>query len=46
MTSALVYRALERNTGSVGLKSVICTETAVNPEIGKSTSNLYIGGVY
>jgi hypothetical protein len=33
MAGALVYRALERNTGKVGLASVICTETAVNPEI-------------
>ena len=33
MTDALLYAALERNTGSVGLKSVICDETAVNPEI-------------
>lgn len=34
MTAALVYRALERNTGSVGLASVPCTSiTAVNPEI-------------
>ncbi|KAK4687273.1 hypothetical protein P7C73_g2829, partial [Tremellales sp. Uapishka_1] len=33
MTAALVYRALERNTGSVGLASVTCNETAVNPEI-------------
>ena len=33
MAGALVYRALERNTGSVGLASVLCTETAVNPEI-------------
>jgi hypothetical protein len=30
---ALMYAALERNTGSVGLASVLCTETAVNPEI-------------
>ena len=30
---ALCYRALERNTGSVGLASVACNETAVNPEI-------------
>ncbi|KAF8861634.1 hypothetical protein BDZ45DRAFT_250052 [Acephala macrosclerotiorum] len=30
---ALMYAALERNTGSVGLASVICNETAVNPEI-------------
>lgn len=34
MTDALVYQALERNTGEVGLASVICTETPVNPEIG------------
>lgn len=34
MTGALIYRALERNTGSVGLASVACTSiTAVNPEI-------------
>ncbi|KAF6805129.1 hypothetical protein CSOJ01_09696 [Colletotrichum sojae] len=33
MASALVFRAIERNTGSVGLKSVICDETAANPEI-------------
>jgi len=34
MTAALVYRALERNTGQVGLASVPCTAiTAVNPEI-------------
>jgi len=34
MTAALVYRALERNTGSVGLASVACTSiTPVNPEI-------------
>jgi len=33
MAGALVYRALERNTGKVGLASVLCTETAVNPEI-------------
>ncbi|KAE8447161.1 hypothetical protein EG329_010992 [Mollisiaceae sp. DMI_Dod_QoI] len=30
---ALLYAALERNTGSVGLASVLCNETAVNPEI-------------
>ena len=30
---ALLYAALERNTGAVGLASVICNETAVNPEI-------------
>ncbi|RFU31021.1 hypothetical protein B7463_g5303, partial [Scytalidium lignicola] len=34
MSDALIYRALERNTGSVGLASVACTSiTAVNPEI-------------
>lgn len=35
MTAALVYRALERNTGAVGLQSNACTSTtAINPEIG------------
>ncbi|KAI1804954.1 hypothetical protein F4811DRAFT_552274 [Daldinia bambusicola] len=33
MTNALMFRAIERNTGSVGLASVLCTETAKNPEI-------------
>lgn len=33
MTNALIFRALERNTGKVGLASVLCTETAKNPEI-------------
>ncbi|KAH8725546.1 hypothetical protein GQ44DRAFT_652792 [Phaeosphaeriaceae sp. PMI808] len=34
MTSALIFRALERNTGSVGLASVPCVSIkAVNPEI-------------
>jgi hypothetical protein len=33
MAGALVYQALERNTGQVGLASVACTEQAVNPEI-------------
>ncbi|KAK1489097.1 hypothetical protein CTAM01_11246 [Colletotrichum tamarilloi] len=33
MASALVFRAVERNTGKVGLKSVLCSETAANPEI-------------
>lgn len=32
-SNALIYAALERNTGAVGQASVICTETAVNPEI-------------
>lgn len=33
MTNALIFRALERNTGKVGLASVLCNENAVNPEI-------------
>src|SRR3569833_3624498 len=33
MAGALVYRALERNTGKVGLASVLCSETAKNPQI-------------
>ena len=33
MTNALIFRALERNTGRVGLASVLCNETAVNPEV-------------
>jgi hypothetical protein len=34
MTSALIYRALERNTGKIGLASVPCVSIkAVNPEI-------------
>ncbi|WWD01745.1 hypothetical protein V866_008691 [Kwoniella sp. B9012] len=33
MTAALTYRALERNTGQVGLASVLCTDTPANPEI-------------
>lgn len=32
-SDALLYAALERNTGAVGLASVSCNETAVNPEI-------------
>ena len=34
MTAALQFRALERNTGSVGQASVLCTSIqAVNPEV-------------
>ena len=34
MVAALIYRALERNTGAVGLQSNHCTSIqAVNPEI-------------
>ncbi|KAH0443892.1 hypothetical protein CcaCcLH18_00718 [Colletotrichum camelliae] len=39
MASALVFRAVERNTGSVGLKSVLCDETAENPEIAALTQH-------
>ncbi|KAK3314220.1 hypothetical protein B0H66DRAFT_484024 [Apodospora peruviana] len=39
MAAALLYRALERNTGSVGLASVLCNETAVNPEIAALTQH-------
>ncbi|KAM0276082.1 hypothetical protein ACHAQH_007101 [Verticillium albo-atrum] len=34
MSAALVFQAIERNTGSVGGVSAACTETPVNPEIG------------
>jgi hypothetical protein len=34
---ALIFAALERNTGKVGLASALCTETAVNPEIAAIT---------
>jgi hypothetical protein len=33
MADSLMFAALERNTGGVGVASVICNETAVNPEI-------------
>ncbi|KAH7355381.1 hypothetical protein BKA65DRAFT_475821 [Rhexocercosporidium sp. MPI-PUGE-AT-0058] len=36
---ALIFAALERNTGSVGLKSVLCTDAAVNPEIDALTQH-------
>ncbi|KAH8681583.1 hypothetical protein BX600DRAFT_26677 [Xylariales sp. PMI_506] len=39
MTAALIFRALERNTGSVGLASVLCNETATNPEIASVTQH-------
>jgi len=40
MTAALVYRAIERNTGKVGLASAACTSiTAVNPEIAAVTQH-------
>lgn len=37
--TALLYAALERNTGSVGLASVLCNETAVNAEVGAITQH-------
>ena len=40
MVDALVYRALERNSGSVGAKSNLCTSVkAVNPEIAAITQH-------
>ena len=36
---AILFRALERNTGSVGLASVLCTDKAVNPEIAAITQH-------
>ncbi|KAK7545896.1 hypothetical protein IWX50DRAFT_294033 [Phyllosticta citricarpa] len=40
MTNALVYRALERNTGSVGQPSNACTSSkAINPEIEPVTQH-------
>lgn len=37
--NALLFRALERNTGSVGLASVLCNETATNPEVAAITQH-------
>jgi len=37
--NAIIYRALERNTNKVGLASVLCTQTAVNPEIAAITQH-------
>ncbi|OJD21670.1 hypothetical protein ACJ73_06990 [Blastomyces percursus] len=40
MTHALIYRALERNTGTVGLASALCESIeAVNPEIAAITQH-------
>ena len=36
---AVLYRALERNTGKVGLASVLCNEKATNPEIAAITQH-------
>ncbi|KAH9847893.1 hypothetical protein C2E23DRAFT_862962 [Lenzites betulinus] len=37
--NALIFRAIERNTGGVGVKSAICTETAKNPEVAALTQH-------
>jgi len=37
--NALIYRALERNTGSVGLASELCDEVAANAEIQALTQH-------
>jgi hypothetical protein len=37
--NAIVYRALERNTGSVGLASVLCNQTAQNAQIAAITQH-------
>ncbi|EOO01067.1 hypothetical protein UCRPA7_3403 [Phaeoacremonium minimum UCRPA7] len=37
--NAILFRALERNTGKVGLESVLCNETAVNAEIAAITQH-------
>lgn len=37
--NAILFRAIERNTGSVGLASVLCNETAQNPEIAAITQH-------
>lgn len=39
MVNALIFRAIERNTGGVGVKSALCTQTAVNPEIAALTQH-------
>ncbi|RPD62236.1 hypothetical protein L227DRAFT_498596 [Lentinus tigrinus ALCF2SS1-6] len=39
MVNALLFRAIERNTGKVGLASALCTQTAKNPEIAAITQH-------
>ena len=39
MVNALMFRAVERNTGGVGVKSALCTETATNPEVAAITQH-------
>lgn len=37
--NAIMFRALERNTAAVGQASVLCTDTATNPEIAAITQH-------
>lgn len=37
--NAIMFRALERNTAGVGVASVLCTDTATNPEIAAITQH-------
>lgn len=37
--NAIMFRALERNTAAVGQASVLCNQTAVNPEIAAITQH-------
>ena len=39
MTNALIFRAIERNTGGVGVQSKLCTQTAKNPQIAALTQH-------
>ncbi|KPM41039.1 hypothetical protein AK830_g5522 [Neonectria ditissima] len=39
MAGALLFQAIERNTGGVGVASALCSETAVNPEIASLTQH-------
>ncbi|KAI8723002.1 hypothetical protein NCS52_00154800 [Fusarium sp. LHS14.1] len=39
MAGALLFQAIERNTAGVGVASKLCTEAAVNPEIGALTQH-------
>lgn len=39
MAGALLFQAIERNTGGVGVASALCTEKAVNPEIAALTQH-------
>lgn len=39
MAQAIMFRAIERNTAGVGVASVLCNETATNPEIAAITQH-------